>query len=231
MLYLLDPDNPDAPFPPVDQAEIEPNGLLAVGGDLAPERLLNAYRSGIFPWFSGDQPILWWSPNPRTVLYPESLAISRSLRKTLRNKPFRITFDQDFLEVVDACSQPRGTENGTWITQQMIEAYARLHQLGHAHSVEVWLENALVGGLYGVAIGQVFFGESMFSRERDASKCGLVHLVRQLLEWEFRMIDCQVYSSHLISLGAEEISRSLFCKKLKKWCGLDRWDLPMGHGS
>mgnify|MGYP001811751011 CR=1 FL=1 len=230
MLYLLDPDNPDAPFPPVDQAEIEPNGLLAVGGDLGPERLLNAYRSGRFPWFSDVQPILWWSPDPRTVLYPESLVISRSLRKTLRNKPFRITFDQDFLGVVDACSQPRGTENGTWITQQMIEAYARLHQLGHAHSVEVWLEDALVGGLYGVAIGQVFFGESMFSRERDASKCGLVQLVRQLLEWEFRMIDCQVYSSHLISLGAEEISRSLFCKKLKQWCDFERWGLPMGHG-
>ena len=230
MLYLLDPDNPDAPFPPVDQAEIEPNGLLAVGGDLGPERLLNAYRAGIFPWFSDDQPILWWSPDPRTVLYPENLVISRSLRKTLRNKPFRITFDQDFLGVVDACSQPRGTENGTWITRQMIEAYARLHQLGHAHSVEVWLEDTLVGGLYGVAIGQVFFGESMFSRERDASKCGLVHLVRQLLEWEFRMIDCQVYSSHLISLGAEEISRSLFCKELKQWCSFDRWGLPMGHG-
>ena len=223
MLYLLDPDHPDAPFPPVEQAEKEPNGLLAVGGDLSPERLLNAYRSGIFPWFSDDQPILWWSPDPRTVLYPGRLVISRSLRKTLRNKPFRITFDQDFQGVIDACSRPRGTENGTWITNQMIDAYASLYQLGRAHSVEVWLEDALVGGLYGVAIGQVFFGESMFSRERDASKCALVHLVRQLREWEFRMIDCQVYSDHLMSLGAEEISRTLFCANLKDWCGLDRW--------
>ena len=229
MLYLLDPDHPDAPFPPVEQAEKEPNGLLAVGGDLSPERLLNAYRSGIFPWFSDDQPILWWSPDPRTVLYPERLIISRSLRKTLRNKPFRITFDQSFQGVLDACSQPRGTENGTWITQQMIDAYACLYQLGHAHSVEVWLGDALVGGLYGVAIGQVFFGESMFSRERDASKCALVHLVRQLMEWEFGMIDCQVYSGHLISLGAEEISRTLFCENLRRWCGSDRWDLPTGH--
>ncbi|MCP3867173.1 MAG: leucyl/phenylalanyl-tRNA--protein transferase [Gammaproteobacteria bacterium] len=223
MLYLLDPDSPNAPFPSVEQAEKEPNGLLAVGGDLSPDRLLNAYRSGVFPWYSDDQPILWWSPDPRTVLYPEQLRVSRSLRKTLRNKPFHVSFDRDFEVVMEACSQPRRQENGTWITRQMKHAYGELHRMGHAHSVEVWLDGSLVGGLYGVAIGQVFFGESMFSLERDASKCGFVRLVRQLIKWDFRMIDCQIHSNHLVSLGAREISRGLFCDHLNVWCGQDHW--------
>ena len=218
MLYLLDPDNPNAPFPPVEQAETEPDGLLAVGGDLSPEPLLNAYRHGIFPWFSDDQPILWWSPNPRTVLYPEQLKISRSLAKTLRNKPFRISFNHCFSDVIRACAEPRPESPGTWITEDMIQAYIRLHQLGHAHSIEVWFEGKLVGGLYGVAIGQVFFGESMFSRAADASKIALVSLCQSLEERRFRMIDCQVYSSHLISLGAVEISRAQFCEQLNRWC-------------
>jgi leucyl/phenylalanyl-tRNA--protein transferase len=218
MIHFLDPERPDEPFPPVDQAEIEPNGLLAVGGDLSSARLLNAYRSGIFPWFSDDQPILWWSPDPRTVLYPERLKISRSLRKTLRNKPFRVTFDQAFAQVMLACSAPRKNGDGTWITMEMLAAYQELHRIGFAHSVEVWLEERLVGGLYGVALDRVFFGESMFSLERDASKVGLVHLIELLQVNGFRLIDCQVYSEHLISLGAEEISRSRFCRELALWC-------------
>ena len=222
MIYVLDPNRPDEPFPPVGQAETEPNGLLAVGGDLSSTRLLNAYRRGIFPWYSADQPILWWSPDPRTVLYPERLKISRSLRKTLRNKPFVVTFDQAFVSVVTACSAPRKYAQGTWITAQMLAAYRELHRIGYAHSVEVWLEERLVGGVYGVALGRVFFGESMFSVARDASKVALVHLVQLLIEQGFRLIDCQVYSDHLISLGAEEISRMRFCHELERWCAADR---------
>ena len=222
MIYVLDPNRPDEPFPPVGQAETEPNGLLAVGGDLSSTRLLNAYRCGIFPWYSADQPILWWSPDPRTVLYPERLKISRSLRKTLRNKPFVVTFDQAFVSVVTACSAPRKYAQGTWITAQMLAAYRELHRIGYAHSVEVWLEERLVGGVYGVALGRVFFGESMFSVARDASKVALVHLVQLLIEQGYRLIDCQVYSDHLISLGAEEISRARFCRELQRWCAADR---------
>lgn len=218
MIHLLDPNRPDQPFPPVGQAETEPNGLLAVGGDLSTTRLLNAYRCGIFPWYSEDQPILWWSPDPRTVLYPEKLKISRSLGKTLRNKPFAVTFDQAFTRVMAACSAPRKNENGTWITTQMLAAYRELHRIGCAHSVEVWMQDRLVGGVYGVALGRVFFGESMFSIERDASKVALVHLTRLLTERGYRLIDCQVYSAHLISLGAEEITRSRFCRELEHWC-------------
>lgn len=218
MLHLLQPDNPEAPFPPVEQAETEPNGLLAVGGDLTSTRLLNAYRHGIFPWYSDGQPILWWSPDPRLVLFPEQLKISRSLTKTLRNKPFKLTFDHSFQAVVDACAAPRGDQEGTWITREMMRAYLRLHLLGHAHSVEVWHQEKLVGGLYGVSIGQVFFGESMFSRQRDGSKIALVGLSQRLIEHGYRMIDCQVYTQHLVSLGAEQISRSEFCRHLRRWC-------------
>ena len=218
MLFLLDPDDPAAPFPPVEQAEIEPNGLLAVGGDLSSERLLNAYRQGIFPWYSKGQPILWWSPDPRTVLFPQKLKISRSLSKTLRNKAFSVSFDQEFEAVVAACAAPRQHEEGTWITREMTRAYSELHKLGHAHSVEVWSQGELAGGLYGVSMGRVFFGESMFSAQRDGSKIALVFLANKLLDWGYRMIDCQVYSPHLISLGAEEISRALFCRYLNQWC-------------
>ncbi|MCP4284581.1 MAG: leucyl/phenylalanyl-tRNA--protein transferase [Gammaproteobacteria bacterium] len=218
MIHVLDPYKPNEPFPPVDLAEQEPNGLLAVGGDLSSTRLLNAYRSGIFPWYSDNQPILWWSPNPRTVLYPEKLKISRSLGKTLRNKPFKVTFDRTFTRVMAACSAPRKNEDGTWITSEMVTAYRELHRIGFAHSVEVWLEDQLVGGLYGVALGSVFFGESMFSIERDASKVALVYLARLLKERDYQLIDCQVYSAHLISLGAEEIDRARFCQELNHWC-------------
>ncbi|HEB96950.1 MAG TPA: leucyl/phenylalanyl-tRNA--protein transferase [Sedimenticola thiotaurini] len=218
MLSLLDPDDPAAPFPPVEQAEREPDGLLAVGGDLHPTRLLNAYRAGIFPWYTDQQPLLWWSPDPRTVLFPERLKVSRSLRKSLRNKGFGVTFDQAFGQVIAGCAAPRQGEAGTWITPDMAEAYTRLHRMGHAHSVEVWREGELAGGLYGVAMGRVFFGESMFSRVTDASKVGFVHLVRQLQAHGFHLIDCQVHTRHLISLGAEEIPRREFVRQLDRWC-------------
>jgi len=219
MIQLLDATPPETPFPPLDKAIDEPNGLLAIGGDLTPTRLLNAYRQGVFPWYSSAQPILWWSPDPRLVLYPGRLHVSRSLRKSLR-KPFEVSLDRDFPGVIRACAAPRQDEDdpGTWITSEMMAAYIRLHRLGHAHSVEVWLEGELVGGLYGVAIGAVFFGESMFSRRRDASKIALVHLTRQLADWGYRLIDCQVYSEHLVSLGAEEIPRKAFAHLLNQYC-------------
>jgi leucyl/phenylalanyl-tRNA--protein transferase len=218
MIYLLDANDPDAPFPPVEQAEKEPNGLLAIGGDLTPRRLLNAYRNGIFPWYSDDQPILWWSPDPRTLLFPEKLKISRTLRKSLRNRPYHVTFDHAFAEVMQACGEPRGYTDETWITDEMLAAYIQLHGLGHAHSVEVWMHDKLVGGLYGVTCGRVFFGESMFSRERDASKVALAHLCRLLAQWQFETIDCQVYSEHLLSLGAEQCPRPRFRHILRQSC-------------
>jgi leucyl/phenylalanyl-tRNA--protein transferase len=215
MLFFLDPDDPAAPFPAVDQAQREPNGLLAVGGDLSLTRLLNAYRSGIFPWYSAGQPILWWSPDPRLVLFPQRLKISRSLHKALRNRGFRISLDRDFRGVIQACAAPRQYEGETWITKEMLSAYESLHHAGHAHSVEVWLGEELVGGLYGVTTGSTFFGESMFSSERDASKVALVCLARHLSSWGYKVIDCQVYSQHLVSLGAEEINRSRFIEILR----------------
>ncbi|MES9856754.1 MAG: leucyl/phenylalanyl-tRNA--protein transferase [Sedimenticola sp.] len=218
MLQLLNPNDPNAPFPPVSVAEREPNGLLAIGGDLSPERLLNAYRHGIFPWYSDDQPILWWSPDPRMVLFPEKIKISRSLRKSLKNRPFRVTFDHAFEPVIRACGDPRGDGQGTWITEEMIEAYCLLNGLGYAHSVEVWLDDRLAGGLYGVAIGGVFFGESMFSRQSDASKVALAHLSKLISLRGYGMIDCQIHSAHLGSLGAEEIPRIEFSRLLEQWC-------------
>ncbi len=218
MLYLLDSDNPEAPFPDVALAEKEPNGLLALGGDLSAERLINAYRHGVFPWYSSGQPILWWSPDPRTVLFPTQLKISRSLQKTLRNKPFSVSFDRHFEDVLQYCAGPRDDAEGTWITTEMEAAYIQLHRAQIAHSVEVWYEGRLVGGLYGVAIGQVFFGESMFSRMSDASKVGLVHLTSCLMHWGYQLIDCQVYSNHLSSLGAQEIERQQFTHHLQQWC-------------
>ncbi len=219
MIFRLNED-PYSPFPEVALAEAEPNGLLAVGGDLTPVRLINAYRHGIFPWFSEDEPILWWSPNPRTVLYPENIRISRSLRKTLRKGSFQITFDRAFQQIITACSQPRRDSPGTWLVPEMIDAYVQLFKLNMAHSVEVWQDGQLVGGLYGVAIGAVFYGESMFSQVSDSSKVALVHLCTSLLEMGFRLVDCQVYTEHLISLGAEEISRKRFCQHLDNWCTL-----------
>jgi leucyl/phenylalanyl-tRNA--protein transferase len=220
MIFLLD-DNPNTPFPDVSLAEKEPDGLLAVGGDLTPQRLIQAYQLGIFPWFSEGEPILWWSPDPRTVLYPERIKISRSLRKTLRKNQFSVSFDHSFNEVIQACAAPRDDTPGTWLVPEMIKAYKMQHKLGLAHSVEVWQESELVGGLYGMAIGRVFFGESMFSRVNDSSKVALAYLSQQLKQWDFKMIDCQVYTRHLASLGAEEIPRKQFCRDLYSWTRLE----------
>lgn len=206
-------------FPDVSLALTEPDGLLAVGGNLSPERLENAYRHGIFPWYSGDQPILWWSPNPRSVLFPEKLHISRSLRKSILKNRFRITLDQAFNDVIKACAeQPRSGQGGTWIMSEMEDAYIELYRLGIAHSAEAWLDDTLVGGLYGVAIGKVFFGESMFSRTTDASKIAFSFLVRQLEEWKFTLIDCQLKTRHLDSLGAVNIPRNEFINILDLYC-------------
>ncbi|MEN8176346.1 MAG: leucyl/phenylalanyl-tRNA--protein transferase [Pseudomonadota bacterium] len=231
MLYLLDPDNPKQGFPDPARAERYPDGLLAVGGDLSPQRLLDAYRNGIFPWFNQGQPILWWSPDPRLVLFPERVRISRSLKKTLRKGVFSVSFDQAFEAVIRACAGPRPDAAGTWILDEMIEAYLRLHRLGHAHSVEVWKDDRLAGGLYGVSIGTAFFGESMFSRENDASKVALVSLCTRLAAWRFEVIDCQLYSEHLVRLGAEEIAREEFLRLLQHACAQDPehdWPAPPG---
>lgn len=216
--FWLEPDSDPAHFPDPGYALEEPNGLLAVGGDLSPARLLNAYRQGIFPWFSEGQPILWWSPDPRAVLIPDQFRPSRSLRKSLRKRPFRVSLDTAFAEVIEACSKPRKDGAGTWITEEMKQAYAQLHRIGFAHSVECWEGDMLVGGLYGVSMGKVFFGESMFSRLTDASKIGFAHLVEQLKEWGFGLIDCQVSSGHLASLGAKDIPRDEFLGLLDIWC-------------
>ncbi|HHH35934.1 MAG TPA: leucyl/phenylalanyl-tRNA--protein transferase [Gammaproteobacteria bacterium] len=220
---LLDPESEDCVFPDVTQALREPNGLLAVGGRLSPDCLLRAYRRGIFPWYSEEQPILWWSPDPRMVLFPDELRISRSLRKTLRRGIYRVSVDRAFPEVIAACAAPRRDEPGTWITAEMEAAYCHLHREGWAHSVEVWAGDALVGGLYGVAIGRVFFGESMFHRRRDASKVALVSLVERLRQWHFALIDCQVASDHLATLGAREIPRAHFIELLDRHCPLPGW--------
>ncbi len=218
MLFILDPNNPNEPFPPVEQAEQDPDGLLAVGGDLSTSRLLHAYRSGIFPWYGADQPILWWSPDPRTILYPDQIKISRSLRKAIRNSNLIITIDQAFADVISGCAAPRMKQADTWITDEMRQSYLDLFKHGHAHSVEVWEKNNLVGGLYGVAVGKVFFGESMFSLRSNASKMALVFLSEKLVSWGYELIDCQVYSEHLASLGAERIPRSEFVNLLEKLC-------------
>ena len=204
----------DQPFPPVHHALREPNGLLAAGGDLSIARLLQAYRRGIFPWYSEGQPVLWWSPEPRMVLRPADVAVSRSLRKRLRNASAEIRTDTAFGEVLSACAAPRAGQAGTWITPEMATAYTALHHAGYAHSVETWADGALVGGLYGVSIGRMFFGESMFSRAPDASKIALVHLARQLERWKFGLIDCQMATPHLASLGAREIPRAEFMRVL-----------------
>ncbi len=216
--YWIEPGDPDLTFPDVNLALREPDGLLAVGGDLTSERILSAYKLGIFPWYSDDQPILWWSPDPRTVLFPARLKISRSLRKTLRTARFEVTMDRAFRDVIMACAAPRPSSIGTWITRAMTDAYSELHGHGSAHSVECWLDGQLVGGLYGIAIGRVFFGESMFSRETDASKVAFSWLVHHLHKRGFGLIDCQVYSVHLASLGAEEIARADFIRHLDTLC-------------
>jgi leucyl/phenylalanyl-tRNA--protein transferase len=201
-------------FPPPHTALAEPagpDGLLAAGGDLSPDRLLAAYAQGIFPWYAEGQPILWWSPDPRMVLLPDALKISRSLQKTLRNQAYSVRLDTAFAQTMTACAtQPRPGQDGTWINQDMLLAYQQLHVMGYAHSVETWMDNTLVGGLYGVALGGVFYGESMFSRQRDASKIALAHLCAYLKQQEFGIIDCQMETPHLTSLGAGLISRNRF---------------------
>jgi leucyl/phenylalanyl-tRNA--protein transferase len=227
VIARLDPRDRSA-FPDVRDALAEPNGLLAFGGDLSPERLENAYRRGIFPWFSAGDPILWWSPDPRTVLFPDRLRISRSLRKRLRRGTYQVTMDHDFSGVIRGCAAPRDGREGTWILPEMILAYETLHRRGMAHSVEVYQEGLLVGGLYGVAVGRAFFGESMFSRAPDASKVALVHLCDQLRHWGFGLIDCQMRTEHLIRLGAVEIPRDALMRRLERLCHLPgpehRWD-------
>jgi len=209
----LDPDAATVEFPDVELALREPDGLLAVGGALDPCWLLTAYRQGIFPWYGPGQPILWWAPDPRLVLYPEHLHVSRSLGKLIRRRRFEVSLDRAFARVITACAESRPGQTGTWITQEMQRAY-QLHRDGHAHSVECWLDGELVGGLYGVAIGRVFFGESMFAFRSNASKVAFVALIRQLQRWRFRLIDCQVHTGHLASLGATSITRRTFTRLL-----------------
>ncbi|MGH8126784.1 MAG: leucyl/phenylalanyl-tRNA--protein transferase [Gammaproteobacteria bacterium] len=212
-------------FPPDETALDEPNGLIAIGGDLTPARLLAAYRRGIFPWYESGQPLLWWTPDPRLILLPQHLHVGRTLRRALRHGGFEIRFDTNFDAVIRACAAPRRDENGTWITPEMIAAYAALHQQAFAHSVEVWRDKELIGGLYGIALGTAFFGESMFSRESDASKLALHALCQRLQPWPNAFIDCQIPSRHLLGLGAELVPRPAFA--VMRIAGVDTpgpWD-------
>lgn len=219
-LSRIQAGDPPASFPDPVRALREPDGLLAVGGDLSPARLLYAYRHGIFPWYDADLPILWWSPDPRAVFYPDRLHVSRSLRRRLARGGFEISFDTAFHEVMRACAAPRPGQpaGGTWINADMMQAYGRLHELGHAHSVEARVDGELAGGLYGVAIGRVFFGESMFSRMTDGSKIALVSLAARLHDWGYALIDCQVHSPHLESLGSMRLPRGEFLRLLAQLC-------------
>lgn len=214
-IHWLSPE-PNAPFPDVELAFKEPDGLLAAGGDLSPSRLLNAYSQGIFPWYSPGEPILWWSPDPRCVLFPEKLKISRSLKRTLKKDPFDIRFNTAFADVMRACAEPRPGQDGTWISDDMLNAYIKMHELGYAHSVECWQDGKLVGGLYGMLIGKVFFGESMFSRVSDASKVALVYLCEWLISKGVKLIDSQVHTAHLERMGAEMIPRREFVRLLRQ---------------
>jgi leucyl/phenylalanyl-tRNA---protein transferase len=206
----------DAPFPPVAKALASPNGLLCAGGDLSPRRILTAYAHGIFPWFSEGDPILWWSPDPRMVLFPEELKVSRSLRKTIARGAYETRIDTAFRRVMEECAAPRDGQAGTWIVPEMIDAYTQLHRMGFAHSVESWRDGELVGGLYGMAIGRVFFGESMFARAPDASKVALAWLAGRLRREDYAVIDCQQATAHLASLGAREIPRAAFAQLLQE---------------
>lgn len=205
---------PGEPFPPLEQALTEPSGLLAAGGELSAERLIDAYSNGIFPWYNEGDPVLWWSPDPRMVLFPSELKVSRSLSKRLRRMDYEIRLDTEFTSVMRYCAAPRDGQDGTWITGEVIDGYTRLFKLGLAHSVETWIDGELVGGLYGVALGRAFYGESMFTRVGDASKIAFAHLVRQLERWQFGMIDCQMRTAHLASFGAREIPRVEFRRHL-----------------
>ena len=217
-LQWLSADDSPGVFPCPNEALTDPNGLLAVGGDLSSERLLLAYPQGIFPWYEVGQPILWWCPNPRLVLFPEELKISRSLRKVLRKQEFEIRFDSSFENVIKACADVRTEQGkGTWIIPEMQQAYTELHQEGYAHSVESWLNGELVGGLYGISLGQCFFGESMFSTVSDSSKAALVALAEFSKQVGIKIIDCQMTTQHLLSLGAREIDRQSFLRKLNQY--------------
>jgi leucyl/phenylalanyl-tRNA--protein transferase len=222
MIRWLKPSDPPDAFPPVTDALADPDGLLCAGGDLRPARILAAYRRGIFPWYAEGQPILWWSPDPRMVLFPEELRVTRSLGKSIRNRGYRVTFDTQFQAVIAQCADS-GTRafEGTWISPAMHEAYCELHRLGHAHSVEVWRDDRLVGGLYGLELGRIFFGESMFSLETDASKVALYWQVAALRERHVELIDCQVASEHLYSLGARLIPRAEFIARLDRGTSTD----------
>ncbi len=207
---------PADPFPPVDQALDQPDGLLAAGGSLTTKRLVDAYHHGIFPWFNDGDPILWWSPDPRTVLRPSGIHISHSLKKRLRKQAFFVTIDAAFPRVLDGCAAPRPGDAGTWLSAAMRRAYSAMHHAGLAHSIEVWMDGELAGGVYGVAIGRMFFGESMFTRRTDASKIAMSRLAEQLGRWEFPLIDCQLETGHLASLGAEAISRRRFVAEVER---------------
>lgn len=217
-IQWISPDDPPEAFPAVQSALSIPNGLLAAGGDLAAERLVYAYRHAIFPWFDSGQPILWWSPDPRCVLFPDEFHIARRFQRRLRTCHFSVSWNRSFPNVIKACAEQRNSAPGTWITAAMIEAYTTLHREGWAHSVEVWHERTLVGGIYGVAIGKVFFGESMFSRASDASKVALLALCRHLADHDFALIDCQMPSPHLLGLGAQLMPRDDFAALLRKSC-------------
>ena len=214
----LSPSDPPDAFPDIDDALVEPDGLLAAGGDLSPSRLLAAYRRGIFPWYEEGQPILWWSPDPRCVLIPDEFHVSRSLRRAARGSKGELRFNTAFADVIAACAEPRPSQRGTWITRDMIRAYDRLHRDSWAHSVEVWDEGRLTGGVYGLAVGRVFFGESMFSRKTNASKFALLGLCRILATNGFELLDCQVVTRHLTTLGAAMISRAEFNDILERAC-------------
>ena len=217
-LYWVEDNILATDFPPLHKALRDPDGLLAIGGILSNERLLDAYKRGIFPWFNLGQPVMWWSPDPRCVLFPDELKISRSLNKRLRQQQYTVSYDKAFRDVINECAAARDGIDDTWITDDIKEAYLSLYKLGYAHSVECWQEDKLVGGLYGLAMGKVFFGESMFSRSSDASKVALVDLSQRLIEKEFKLIDCKVHSRHLQTLGAKPIQRELFIQFLNNYC-------------
>jgi len=218
-------DDPAAPFPLTRDALRSPNGLLAWGGDLHPQRLLAAYRAGIFPWYSAGQPVLWWSPAPRCVIYPEQAHLSRRTRRRYNSGLYRLSADTAFEAVISGCARPRAGESGTWITAELHRAFVQLHDMGHAHSIEVWHQDELCGGIYGLAIGSAFFGESMFSRATDASKIALLALCRQLAAWNYGLLDCQVGNPHLFRMGAVEIDRQTFEAELSY---LVERDQPVG---
>jgi leucyl/phenylalanyl-tRNA---protein transferase len=204
------------PFPPVHRALDEPNGLLAAGGGLGVSRLLEAYSRGIFPWFSEGDPVLWWCPDPRMVLLPEQIHVSKSLKRRLRRSDYEVSLDRAFSDVLQACAAPRRDDGGTWLVPSMMRAYTRLHETGLAHSVEVWMHGELAGGLYGVALGRMFYGESMFTRRSDGSKIAIVALAAQLARWGYPLIDCQMRTAHLASLGAIDMPRPQFVETVQR---------------